>query len=183
MFDIDESFGCFTRRNGSGVCRRFIDCVCIVVMMTRHLTERWPCRTRGDVLAAAAAAPKMRADIRDGEGGTELCDEDCNRHDGIMPAAVAPAEDADILVLQVAENCRMPAFFLFLQMFLFHASHIRPVLPGSAARVGPGSIPTPKIGIDIISMSKEKEHNRNIFSRSSGRNPACRELRNKSRSR
>jgi hypothetical protein len=65
----------------------------------------------------------MRADVGNGKRGAELRDEDRDGHDRIMPASVAPAEDADLFLLQFAEDGGAAAAFFFLEMSLFHAPH------------------------------------------------------------
>jgi hypothetical protein len=93
----------------------------------------------------------MRADVRNRKGGAELGDENGDGHDRIMPATVAPAEDADILLLQLAERGGMPAPFFLFQMLLLHASHspFRPVVPLCRSVV-------PEADAEVITISKGK---------------------------
>jgi hypothetical protein len=99
--------------------------------MTRYLAKRRPGGSGGDILAAAAAAAKMCANIGNREGRAELGDEDGDRHHGIMPATVAPTEDPDVFLLQLAEDRRVPPSFFLFQVLLLHTSHrpFRPVVP------------------------------------------------------
>jgi len=125
------SGGCFDFGNRLIVSTRFFGRFRCAFMMACHLAERRPGGARCDILAAAAAASKMRANVGDGESRAELRDEDRDRHDSVMPASVAPAEDTDPFLLQFTEDRGVPAPFFFLQMLLFHTSHdlSRPVVP------------------------------------------------------
>ena len=120
-----------------------------VIVVPRHLSERRPRRARGDVLAVATAASEMRADIGHREGGSELADEHLDREDGVMPATVAPAEDVDVLMLELAKDRRMTPLLLRGEAVLFQSAHV--------------------IRLPVESFQTRKEHNKNIFRASSSR--------------
>jgi hypothetical protein len=139
----------------------------VIFVVTRYLAERRPGRAGSDVLAAAAAAAKVCADVGNRKGGAELCDEYGNGHYGIMPAKVAPAEDADLFVLEIAKYRGAAPFFLFLEVTLFHASHVESRPAVSIARDhGRGHVMA-NFGMAVpgrVNLSRHrKEHNRNIF--------------------
>ena len=91
----------------------------------------------------------MRADIGHREGGSELADEHLDRKDGVMPASVAPAEDVDVLMLELAEDRRVTPLFLRCEAVLFQSTHV--------------------IRLPVESFQSRKEHNKNIFQTSSSR--------------
>ncbi len=100
-------------------------------MVAGDLSERRPCGTRRDVLAAATAATCMRADIRNGKGGAELGDEQVRGKDGVMPAPVAPAEYFYAVALQVAERGCAAVMILACEASLLQSAHECSRLPSS----------------------------------------------------
>jgi hypothetical protein len=69
-----------------------------------------------------------------------------------MPASVAPAEDADLFLLQLAQDGGAAASFLFLEMSLFHTPHAVLVLSFSV----PGTLPL------ALANCYENERKKNI---------------------
>lgn len=87
-------------------------------MVARDLSERRPGGTSRHVLAAAAAAARVCADIRNGKGGAELGYEQIGGQDGVMPATVAPAEYFYSVVLEVSKRGRAALEFFAREALL-----------------------------------------------------------------
>jgi len=116
-------------RTAFNICRSFRELFfdriarCAHRMVAGDLSERWPCGTRRDILAAATAATRMCADVRNGKGGAELGDEQVRGKDGVMPASVAPAEYFYAVALQVAERGCAAVMILACEASLLQSAH------------------------------------------------------------
>jgi hypothetical protein len=102
--------------------------------MVGDLPEGRPRRARCDVLAAAAAATRMRADIGNGEIGAKLRDEQIDRKDRVMPATVAPAENIYRLAFEFAKRGRTAIPLFVREASLFHSAHVGFVAPAGPYR-------------------------------------------------
>ena len=63
-----------------------------VSIVIRDLSKRRPRRPRRNIFRTASTAPHADPDFRDGLRGSEKPDEILNWNDGVMTAAIAPAE-------------------------------------------------------------------------------------------
>ena len=97
--------------------------------MIGDLTERRPVRARGDIFRATARATHVNADFRHPESRAKPGDQGRQGDNGVMAAAVAPAEDIDGFAGQIAQRRRAPRIVLFGKQGAFDAAHNRSPVP------------------------------------------------------
>lgn len=66
----------------------------------------------------------MYANIRNGEGGAKLRDEQVRRENRVVPATVAPAKYADPVAFKFAKRDRTTVPLFVREASLFHPAHI-----------------------------------------------------------
>ena len=96
----------------------------LVSEVARDLAETGPGGTGRDVLAGAAGTAQAGADLGHGKAGTELGDQACCFEDGVVAAAVAPAEHLDPGFGQLAEGRGLVLPFLPIQPLPLDSRHI-----------------------------------------------------------